>query len=453
MLSFNDPSNPFISKMLTLKRNFFCLIKNQKTKDEDLYCIENIELTFLSKAQVTNCTLCIPDYKLVRNLNQCMTFKQECQSTGCLACYCDGSCDKDCDSPEDKSGKCTEGCLICDENYWPSSVTANTCTQDTSDVSLQLANCLQHRTTGVCYKCKINYVLAFDESNCLQINYVYPLKLIDCRIFASTLQDSCAECIPGYYQKDPINNSFCSLLDGGTNFEVASKYLTGFAPQNYNLWNLPSYEISYELQQMLDTSAADITCHGCLIYNDWRFSENRATYLKICWDRKCLAQLNNFRVDHDAIIYVQFAALTTHNIFQTEQPLNDPLCQYYQTRETMIIFPQNECKVESATYGTGIAGYQITINQKAINSSTSERYTSIIRYQITLNYSMYSLNSSFTQVSNNIYRAWTFQQWWDFYGGFIFVMNILVPTFTSLIFIGVCMWNIRNIYRKIEGFN
>ena len=415
-----------------------------------------MELCLEADFYFIECTQCVPGYKLVIDYqsffpDRCMTSIDQYNVPGCYMAKCEGGCDKFCDKIITQDEECLDSCLVCDENYWPSSTVSGTCTQDTNDVSLYKTNCKNHRITGVCYICDLGYVLNSDGTDCIVPQTDEPSKLAACRQFNDTLANACYECQPGFYQMDRWKNSYCMNSRYPFNFELSSKFIYGFAVFDDENYNEPSSKIMFNITAMIEGTPTSWLCNGCQIEQVVTFDNNNATYLKICWDQGCTSQLNSYRVKSNDTVYVQFASLTKQNIWNTTT-FTTPNCLHVQTIQYEIPFLSSQCSVVQSIYGTGINGWQATINfEKIYNEPNMPSAVHFKQDQPTDDtvLSKQNQNIRFTLVIQNDYEIWTWTQQWNFNGGFLCVMNILVPSVISTIMLGVCGITVTNILKKM----
>ena len=425
-----------------------------KTDNSVLYCIEQI------RNPVTNyleCNLCIRGYKLVISDNYrtkfCKTIFDPCELKSCYMCGCEGNCDQYCFSITlGNANICKEKCLVCAENYWPDS-TLDACVQNQADTTNKIANCKYHRaTTQECYQCDTLYVVSSVDGTCVEIN-LRPRELVRmtyCRIFNDTSNNACLECQAGYEQMDIIGNAYCQQGSEYTNFELASKFLIAAAIFRDEDINFENERISYNVQTIIESTPSFIICPSCQIDVESNMMTNKATFQRLCADKDCLQQLSSFRIGANDTIYVQYAPLNIQNIYNWSSPITTT-CGYILSDSLTMDFGESQCATTPAIHGNNVDGYLSAINITEIMKIQGIANT--LKFKLEIIFDDETLNQSFgfIQVVQNNFVPWTIEDWWNFYGGIVFILNIAVPMVTSIILIVICGMTVKNIKDKMIG--
>ena len=413
---------------------------------------------------MTYCELCVPGYKLVMPHSFqfghmrpfCKNVPNDCPEN-CYMCGCTGGCNEICGHFIFTPNKCTTICLVCNEGFWPvpdlSGSTTNICSNTSGDTTLKKADCKYHRISGECYQCIDYFVLSYDKTTCAYPTYVFPERLYNCRVYEDTNHDSCYECKADYYQLDTVRNSYCYFAQYPLNFVLATKYLIGFAKLDWLRFNIPAQQLSYDLTALIEATPANLTCNGCNIEQGLDFVYNNATYFKLCWTEDCSQQLVSFRVNHDSIVYAQFAALIYQNIWNTTNPLSNALCYNVDSSSLEIQWNQAQCLVTETVYGSGIKGFLAKLNFTEISKRpgipAKVDFKQLIPY-LSGDVTLKNQEIFFTLVIQGDFKVWTQNDWWNFYGGFVTVMNFIIPLVVTLMMFCVCGISIRNLYQKLQ---
>jgi hypothetical protein len=108
---------------------------------------------------------------------------------------------------------------------------------------------------------------------------------------------------------------------------------------------------------LIDVTDPKDICIGCEIkYTAANYFSGNTTYLKLCYDKECLNQLETFRlnVEIDEFIYVQFAPLNYQNTVANPRVMPKSVGCYYDYGpgyEDPLI--ESHCNVTSNIYGNG----------------------------------------------------------------------------------------------------
>lgn len=175
-----------------------CTLKS--TNPKLINCLESKTDIAGSACGLECCNICMEGFFMNYPEGDCE--KNSCSVEGCKSC-----------GKLMRNNKGFYFCKYCDKGYSRGNHRVfDICEDSEKNNSHYIENCKFHRMTSYgtkkCFKCFSNYILAFDESECIEIPSDDLEAYFGCRIYLDNTKAACGECLPGFVQNQ-TDNTLC----------------------------------------------------------------------------------------------------------------------------------------------------------------------------------------------------------------------------------------------------